>query len=93
LRQFTKTHAYVVSGPPPAWDIVTVLRQPGHYQLTADVLRLLFGVNLRQRLEPLTERLGGSSGSVNRKTVAAALGALGVLATGAFLLSRAAKRD
>jgi acyl-CoA reductase-like NAD-dependent aldehyde dehydrogenase len=87
LRQFTRTHAYMVSSPPPAWDIVAILRRPGHYQLTAAVLRLLFGVNLRQRLEPLTERLPG-----NRKTVAAALGALGVLATGAFLLSRSRQR-
>ncbi|MGQ0604032.1 MAG: aldehyde dehydrogenase family protein [Anaerolineales bacterium] len=108
LRQFAKTHAYVVSGPPPAWDIVTLLRKPGHYQLTADVLRLLFGVNLRQRFEPLTERLTASTdagapraveGSLmsgpmgKRKLIGAALGAIGVLATGAFLISRAGKRS
>jgi acyl-CoA reductase-like NAD-dependent aldehyde dehydrogenase len=98
LMQFVKSHTYVVSGPPPAWDIVTILRNPGHYQLAADILRVMFGATLRQRVEPVIERVSGAGTdrrprALNRKAVGAALGALGVIATGAFLIARASKRD
>lgn len=57
LLQFTQANAYMVGGPPVAWDVATILRQPGHYQEASDLLRAAFAPDLDQRLEPVRERL------------------------------------
>jgi delta 1-pyrroline-5-carboxylate dehydrogenase len=59
LMQFTQPRAMLIGDPPNAWDIATVFRKPGHYQAIAAVMRLAFGANLRQRLEPVAEVLHG----------------------------------
>ena len=57
LMQFVLPYAYAVGNPPYEWDIATILRRPGHYRLAAGLMRLLFGVSSRQRLEPVQEGL------------------------------------
>ncbi len=57
LMQFTLPYAYAAGDPPYAWDIATILRQPGHYRLAAGIMRLFFGASSRQRLEPVREGL------------------------------------
>ncbi|HWQ83385.1 MAG TPA: aldehyde dehydrogenase family protein [Anaerolineales bacterium] len=57
LLQFTYSFAILEGGPPLAWDIATVARQAGRYDLVAGILRLAFGVSSRQRLEPVVETL------------------------------------
>ncbi len=57
LMQFVLPYAYAVGNPPCEWDIATILRRPGHYRLAAGLMRLLFGVSSRQRLEPVQEGL------------------------------------
>jgi acyl-CoA reductase-like NAD-dependent aldehyde dehydrogenase len=57
LLQFTYTQAHVVGRPPLPFDVATLLREPGHYQLSRALLQALFGVTPAQRLRPLTERL------------------------------------
>lgn len=57
LMQFTLPYAYAVGKPPYAWDVATILRKPGHYQHAAALMRLLFGVSPRQRLEPVQQSL------------------------------------
>jgi acyl-CoA reductase-like NAD-dependent aldehyde dehydrogenase len=57
LLQFTQTHAYAVGRPPLPFDIATLLRQPGYYWLGDAILKLVFGVTPRQRLEPLRQLL------------------------------------
>ncbi len=57
LIQFTRPYAYVVGKPPHDWDIATIARKPGHYHFLASVVRLLFGVNTRQRMQPVKEAL------------------------------------
>ena len=53
LMQFTRPYSYVVGQPPFKWDIATVLREPGHYDLAAAIMRLVFGVTWRQRWEAI----------------------------------------
>jgi acyl-CoA reductase-like NAD-dependent aldehyde dehydrogenase len=80
LMQFTQSQAYLVGEPPLAWDVATILRKPGHYQDAADIMRLAFGATLRQRLEPVLERVTRLTGRLDRRAVATALGALGLAA-------------
>jgi hypothetical protein len=51
--QFTRPYSYVVGQPPFKWDIATVLREPGHYDLAAAIMHLVFGVTLRQRWQAI----------------------------------------
>jgi acyl-CoA reductase-like NAD-dependent aldehyde dehydrogenase len=90
LRQFTQPFAYVTGSPPPALDVATVLRQPGHYRLGSAILRLAFGVGPRQRLEPIIEAIEGQAGQVDRKRLGVYLGAAGL--TAAVLLALAPRR-
>ncbi len=59
LLQFTYSHAVLSGDPPLAWDVATIFRKPGHYAAVAAIMRLAFGANLRQRLEPVKELLAG----------------------------------
>jgi acyl-CoA reductase-like NAD-dependent aldehyde dehydrogenase len=59
LMQFTYSHAVLSGDPPLAWDVATIFRKPGHYAAVAAVMRLAFGANLRQRIEPVKELLAG----------------------------------
>ncbi len=86
LMQFTLPYAYAVGKPPYAWDVATVLRQPGHYHTAAALMRLLFGVSPRQRLQPVQEGLERLE-PLKRKIPRGAL-LTGALATlGAFALA------
>lgn len=55
IMQFTTTRAYTVSKPPMALDLATVLREPGRYKASANIIKMAFGVTPKQRLEPVTE--------------------------------------
>lgn len=57
LMQFTRPYAYVVGTPPPSWDIGTILREPGHYQESAALVRVAFGATAQQRLQGLVQAL------------------------------------
>lgn len=93
LLQFTYSHAVLSGDPPLAWDVATIFRKPGHYAAVAAVMRLAFGANLRQRLEPVKEFLAGEPLPLalpraeelrplrlDRKRVGLALGAVGLIA-------------
>ncbi|MDW8325779.1 MAG: aldehyde dehydrogenase family protein [Anaerolineales bacterium] len=93
LLQFTYSHAVLVGDPPLAWDVATIFRKPGHYAAVAAVMRLAFGANLRQRLEPVKEFLAGEPlplalpkaeelrlPKLDRKRVGLALGTIGLAA-------------
>jgi acyl-CoA reductase-like NAD-dependent aldehyde dehydrogenase len=58
FMQFTRPHSYLVGQSPKEWDIATLMRKPGHYYTGADIMRLYFGATLKQRLQPVLERLG-----------------------------------
>ncbi len=58
LIQFTRPYSYAVGMPPFKWDIATILRENGHYELTAAIMGIVFGTSLRQRWETLSQYLG-----------------------------------
>ncbi|MBP7691180.1 MAG: aldehyde dehydrogenase family protein [Anaerolineales bacterium] len=97
LMQFTQPRAVVEGAPPLEWDIATVFRKPGHYQAIGAVMRLVFGVTPRQRLEPVQEVLAGeriplsvpmSGLKLDRRLAAAALAAAGGVALAGFAWAR-----
>ena len=80
VLQFTQPHGYVEGGTPQAFDVATVLRQPGHYWLGTALLRLFFGVTPRQRLEPLGELVEQGEHASEARWVGLGLGVAAVLA-------------
>lgn len=57
LLQFTYTQSYVVGQPPHSFDVATILREPGHYELGRTIMQAAFGTTPSQRLRPLTDHL------------------------------------
>jgi acyl-CoA reductase-like NAD-dependent aldehyde dehydrogenase len=57
LLQFTYSQAQVAGNPPPSFDVATIMREPGNYNLGRAIIQAAFGVTPAQRLRPLTERL------------------------------------
>lgn len=83
LLAFSQAYAYTVGDPPPALDIATLMRLPGHYRLGAAIMRLAFGVTPRQRLQPLMEaapELPSLPPLLPRWALAGAIAALGATA-------------
>jgi succinate-semialdehyde dehydrogenase/glutarate-semialdehyde dehydrogenase len=71
LMEFTQPYTYVLGGPPPALDVATVLRKPGHYYDGAALVRFLFGTSLKQKAGGLVDlaKMGAES-QLLRKTAA-----------------------
>jgi hypothetical protein len=83
VLQFTQPYGYAAGGPPQAVDVATILRKPGHYRLASAILRIVFGVTPKQKLEPVAEVL-------NRGTLGSAPGWLGLgLGAAGFLAALA----
>lgn len=59
LLQFTQSRSYLLGPAPIPADISVKLRQPGNYRLGEAVLKLVFGVGLRQKLQPISAFLHG----------------------------------
>ncbi len=93
VLQFTQPFSWMEGDPPFAWDISTLLRYPGHYRDAADLLRLLFGANLRQRLEPIRERAREQAARLDWRTAGAAAGIVGAAAALAYLAFRPKSSD
>jgi acyl-CoA reductase-like NAD-dependent aldehyde dehydrogenase len=74
IMQFTRPYAYVVGETPFEWDIATLARRPGHYHFLASVVRFLFGVNTRQRMQPVKEAINTTA--LKKPRLALGLGAL-----------------
>ena len=55
LLQFTQLRSYAVGRVPRWFDIATHLRQPGRYWLGDLIMKTMFGVTPRQKLEPIIE--------------------------------------
>ncbi|GAB4396374.1 MAG: aldehyde dehydrogenase family protein [Anaerolineales bacterium] len=84
LVQFTRPYAYAVGNPPYNWDIATILRSPGHYRIGAAILRIVFGIDLRQKTQPISEEL--QKRNLQPARLGIALGAFGALALAAAKL-------
>lgn len=54
LLLFTRPYSYAVGAPPLKWDVATILRESGHYELASALMGLLFGASLGQRWQSLS---------------------------------------
>ena len=54
LMQFTRPFSYAVGGVPIKWDIATILRENGHYDLATAIMGVVYGTTLRQKWETLS---------------------------------------
>jgi acyl-CoA reductase-like NAD-dependent aldehyde dehydrogenase len=84
LMQFTRPYAYAVGHPPVEWDIATVMRKPGHYQVGAALMKLAFGVSAEQRLEPIADEIRKLIQPSQAKQVAVGVGLFGAVAALTF---------
>lgn len=90
LLQFTQIRSYAVGRPPLPFDIATIMRAPGNYRLGAAIMRLAFGITLKQRLQPVKEILAEQE--VKPKIgKAAAVAVTAILATAVLGLLRLRK--
>ena len=55
LMQFTRPYSYALGNPPFKWDIATILRENGHYELATAIMGLVYGTSLRQRWETISQ--------------------------------------
>lgn len=55
LMQFTRPFSYAVGPAPLRWDIATVLRENGHYDLAAAIMGVLYGTTLKQKWESISQ--------------------------------------
>jgi acyl-CoA reductase-like NAD-dependent aldehyde dehydrogenase len=65
LMQFTRPRSYLIGDAPKPYDLITVMREPHHYRLGVDLMRLLFSVTFKHRMRPVMERLGFKKRSKN----------------------------
>jgi acyl-CoA reductase-like NAD-dependent aldehyde dehydrogenase len=55
LMQFTRPFSYAVGAPPVKWDVATILRENGYYDLASAVMGVIYGTTLRQKWELLSQ--------------------------------------
>ena len=55
LMQFTRPFSYAVGGAPVKWDIATLLRENGHYDLATAIMGVVYGTTLKQKWETLSQ--------------------------------------
>jgi len=55
LMQFTRPFSYAMGGAPIKWDIATILRENGHYDLATAIMGVVYGTTLKQKWETLTQ--------------------------------------
>ncbi len=63
LMQFTRPYSYAVGGVPIKWDIATILRENGHYDLATAIMGVIYGTTLKQKWETLSQLFRKKSGS------------------------------
>jgi acyl-CoA reductase-like NAD-dependent aldehyde dehydrogenase len=68
LMQFTRPFSYVVGGAPVKWDIATLLRENGRYNLATAIMGVLYGTTLRQKWETLAQLFRRKSAASSKKT-------------------------
>ncbi len=57
LMQFTRPYSYALGNPPFKWDIATILRENGHYELATAIMGVVYGTSLRQRWQTVAQLL------------------------------------
>ncbi len=66
LLAFTRPHSYAIGGAPPKWDIATIMRELGNYDLGVAIMGVVYGTTLKQKWETLSQFLRrGKKGKVS----------------------------
>lgn len=89
VLQFTQAYATTLATPPATYDVATQMRLPGRYGLGMALMKVVFGVTPRQKLEPVTDLIGGREGA---RTAGRVVVATGVMATAIALALRVVRR-
>ncbi|HXQ34710.1 MAG TPA: aldehyde dehydrogenase family protein, partial [Anaerolineales bacterium] len=55
LMQFTRPFGYAIGGVPIKWDIATIMRENGHYELATAIMGVIYGTTLQQKWESLSQ--------------------------------------
>jgi acyl-CoA reductase-like NAD-dependent aldehyde dehydrogenase len=55
FRQFTQSISYATGPAPVKWDIATILREAGHYDLGTAIMGVVYGTTLKQKWETLSQ--------------------------------------
>jgi acyl-CoA reductase-like NAD-dependent aldehyde dehydrogenase len=55
LMQFTRPFSYAVGTSPIKWDISTILRENGHYDLATAIMGVVYGTSLKQKWQTLSQ--------------------------------------
>ncbi len=71
LMQFTRPFSYAVGNPPFKWDIATILRQNGHYNLATAIMGVVYGTSVRQKWQTLSQLFRKTNNLSKGTTVAA----------------------
>jgi hypothetical protein len=53
--EFTHPHSYAVGGSPVKWDIATILRELGNYNLAVAIMGVVYGTTLHQKWEAFSQ--------------------------------------
>ncbi|MDX1417552.1 MAG: aldehyde dehydrogenase family protein, partial [Candidatus Promineifilaceae bacterium] len=88
VMQFTQLRSYAVGRPPIPFDVSTMLRYPNRYWLMVAVIRSIFGVSPRQRVQPVKDLVEEKEFGAKAGKAVFATGALAALAAIAFGLIR-----
>ena len=66
LLAFTRPHSYAIGGAPPKWDIATIMRELGNYDLGIAIMGVMYSTTLKQKWETLSQFLRrGKKGKVS----------------------------
>ncbi|MFN8405773.1 MAG: aldehyde dehydrogenase family protein [Anaerolineales bacterium] len=57
LLAFTRPHSYAMGGTPPAWDVATIMRELGNYDLGVAIMGVVYGTTLKQKWETFSQFL------------------------------------
>jgi acyl-CoA reductase-like NAD-dependent aldehyde dehydrogenase len=55
LMQFTRPFSYAIGSAPVKWDIATLLRENGRYNLATAILGVVYGTTFKQKWETLSQ--------------------------------------
>ena len=67
LMQFTRPYSYAVGGAPIKWDIATILRENGHYDLATALLGVVYVTTLKQKWETLSQLFRKKPGTSSKQ--------------------------
>jgi hypothetical protein len=69
VLEFTRPHSYAIGGAPIKWDVATILRELGNYNLGVAIMGVVYGTTLGQKWGALAQLFRKQKTSVNTSSV------------------------